>query len=126
MRKTLTVAWREFRHTAMTKAFVFGAIIMPILMMGLFIVVIPLLESTEEPLQGTVIVVAPDDVLAELQVKVSENDSTETSLFYSSIVGIFFSYINVLSIPWRTLWISYIELISAFVNGASYHQAADM
>jgi ABC-2 type transport system permease protein len=75
MRKTLTVAWREFRHTAMTKAFVFGAIIMPILMMGLFIVVIPLLKSTEEPLQGTVIVVAPDDVLAELQVKVSEIDS---------------------------------------------------
>lgn len=75
MRKTLTVAWREFRHTAMTKAFLFGAIIMPILMMGLFIFVIPLLESSDTPLQGTVIVVAPDDVLAELQVKISEDDS---------------------------------------------------
>ena len=53
MRKTLTVAWREFRHTAMTKAFVLGAIVMPILMMGLFIVVIPLLASSNEtPLTG--------------------------------------------------------------------------
>lgn len=68
MRKVLTVAWREFRHTAMTKAFLFGAIIMPILMMALFIVVIPLMmESNSTPLKGTVAVIAPDDVLAELE-----------------------------------------------------------
>jgi len=71
MRKTLTVAWREFRHTAMTKAFFFGAIIMPILMMGLFIFAIPLLESEDTPLQGTVIVIAPEDVVLELQAQIS-------------------------------------------------------
>ena len=71
MRKTLTVAWREFRHTAMTKAFLFGAVVMPILMMGLFIIVIPLMKTTEDPLKGTVIVLGPEDVVTVLQSKIS-------------------------------------------------------
>ena len=76
MRKTLTVAWREFRHTAMTKAFVLGAIVMPILMMGLFIVVIPLLASSNEtPLTGTIVVVAPDDVITELEIQITKGNT---------------------------------------------------
>ena len=75
MRKVLTVAWREFRHTAMTKAFFFGAIVMPILMMGMFIFIIPLLDSEDTPLQGTVIVIAPKDVVLELQAQISEETS---------------------------------------------------
>ena len=74
MRKILTVAWREFRHTAMTKAFLFGAIIMPILMMALFIVVVPLMmESNKTPLIGTIAVVAPDDVIAELEHQLGQS-----------------------------------------------------
>ena len=74
MRKILTVAWREFRHTAMTKAFLFGAIIMPILMMALFIVVVPLMmESNKTPLIGTIAVVAPDDVIAELEYQLGQS-----------------------------------------------------
>jgi len=76
MRKTLTVAWREFRHTAMTKAFLFGAVVMPILMMGLFIIVIPLMKTTEDPLKGTVIVLGPEDVVTVLQSKISEEDNS--------------------------------------------------
>ena len=73
MRKMLTVAWREFRHTAMTKAFLFGAIVMPILMMGLFIVVIPLMaESNNTPLLGTVVIIAPEDVVNELQIQIAK------------------------------------------------------
>jgi len=76
MRKTVTVAWREFRHTAMTKAFLFGAVVMPILMMGLFILVIPLLmASNDEPLEGTVVVVAPEDVIHSLQENIAEDSS---------------------------------------------------
>ena len=75
MRKVLTVAWREFRHTAMTKAFVFGAIVMPILMMGMFIFIIPLLDSEDTPLLGTGIVIAPEDVVLELQAQISEETS---------------------------------------------------
>lgn len=59
----------------MTKAFFFGAIVMPILMMGMFIFIIPLLDSEDTPLQGTVIVLAPDDVVLELQAQISERTS---------------------------------------------------
>ncbi len=75
MRKTLTVAWREFRDTAMTKAFVFGAIVMPIFTIGLFIIVIPLLETEDEPLDGTVAVFASDDVIEELDILFVESKS---------------------------------------------------
>lgn len=75
MRKIIVVAWREFRHTAMTKAFLFGAVVMPLLMMGLFIFIIPLLASEEEPLSGKVVVLAPEDVVAELQTQISDTSS---------------------------------------------------
>jgi hypothetical protein len=32
--KIFLIAWREFRHTALTKGFIFGAVAMPILMFG--------------------------------------------------------------------------------------------
>ena len=60
----------------MTKAFLFGAVVMPILMMGLFILVIPLLmASNDEPLEGTVVVVAPEDVIHSLQENIAEDSS---------------------------------------------------
>ena len=60
----------------MTKAFLFGAVVMPILMMGLFIVVIPLLmESNDKPLEGTVVVVAPEDVFQSIQDHIAEDSS---------------------------------------------------
>ena len=75
MSKTLTVAWREFRDTAMTKAFVFGAIIMPVLTIGLFIIVIPLLESEDEPLNGTIAMLAPQDVANEFELLLEKPES---------------------------------------------------
>ncbi|MBI68656.1 MAG: hypothetical protein CMJ38_01290, partial [Phycisphaerae bacterium] len=68
MRKVFTVAWREFRDTAMTKAFIFGAIIMPVITIGLFITIIPLLDSEDEPLTGVIAIQAPDDVADEIEV----------------------------------------------------------
>jgi ABC-2 type transport system permease protein len=76
MRKMLTVAWREFRHTAMTKAFVFGAIVMPVLMMALFVLVIPLMmESNNTPLQGKIAIIAPTDVIAEIELQLIKGDT---------------------------------------------------
>jgi ABC-2 type transport system permease protein len=54
----------------MTKAFLFGAIIMPVLIMLLFIVVMPLMmESNKSALIGTLAVIAPDDVAAEISTQ---------------------------------------------------------
>lgn len=81
MSKTLVVAWREFRHTAMTKAFLIGALVMPLLMMGLFIVVMPLmLEANTTPLTGTVAVIAADDVFLDLQDRLSSNENPNAEL----------------------------------------------
>jgi hypothetical protein len=32
LRRVLAVAWREFRHTVLTKGFIFGALVMPVVM----------------------------------------------------------------------------------------------
>ena len=46
------IAWREFRHTALTKAFLFGAVILPIGMMGMLLVLPLLFASQFKPLIG--------------------------------------------------------------------------
>ncbi|MFM7259950.1 MAG: ABC transporter permease, partial [bacterium] len=57
--KILLIGWREFRHTALTKGFIFGAIGVPILMFGVMALV-PLLASRESPpLVGTIVVADP-------------------------------------------------------------------
>ena len=112
MRKVLTVAWREFRHTAMTKAFFFGAIVMPILMMGMFIFIIPLLDSEDKPLQGTVIVIAPEDVVVELQTQISDDTSPlemltnqlpdvipHDSIAHALLPDVPTNYINIIQAP---------------------------
>ena len=81
MRKTLTVAWREFRHTAMTKAFLFGAVIMPVLMMALFIIVIPLMmDSNETPLRGKIAIIAPSDVITEIDRRFNQGDFNQNEV----------------------------------------------
>jgi len=84
MSKTLVVAWREFRHTAMTKAFLIGAVIMPLLMMGLFIVVMPLMmEANTTPMTGTVAVIASEDVFQDLQERMSSDKNPNAELIES-------------------------------------------
>ena len=65
-----SVAWREFRHTALTKSFVFGVLVMPIVMIGLFALVPLLLDRETPPLEGTVAIVDADGkVAAELEAE---------------------------------------------------------
>ena len=52
-----SVAWREFRHTALTKAFLFGAVILPIIMIGLMTLVPALMISQLQPLDGRLAVI---------------------------------------------------------------------
>jgi ABC-2 type transport system permease protein len=59
MSKTLIVAWREFKTTALTKAFIFAAIGMPILMIALAILGPILFNPKPPPLDGVVAIVDP-------------------------------------------------------------------
>ncbi len=65
----------------MTKAFLIGAIVMPLLMMGLFVVVMPLMmEANTTPLTGTVAIIAPQDVIEELQQRIDRNENSNDEL----------------------------------------------
>lgn len=59
-----TIAWREFRHTVLTKGFILGAILFPVIMF-VIIGVMPLLISNEQvPVRGTIVVVDSDGSVA--------------------------------------------------------------
>ncbi len=60
MHKTLIVAWREFKSTAMTKAFMFAAIIVPLLMIGLAVLGPLLFNPKPPPLSGTIAIIDAD------------------------------------------------------------------
>ncbi len=61
--KVALIAWREFRHTALTPSFIIGAIAVPLLMIGV-VVGAPLLLSQESPpLIGSIAVVDPSGTI---------------------------------------------------------------
>jgi len=63
--KVLSVAWREFKYTALTKGFLFSALILPFGMFLLMLVVMPLLMSQETPpLKGTIAIIDPTGLVA--------------------------------------------------------------
>lgn len=64
MPKTLIVAWREFKSTAMTKAFLFAVIIVPLLMIGLGVLGPILFNPKPPPLTGTIAIIDADGRLA--------------------------------------------------------------
>jgi ABC-2 type transport system permease protein len=60
MKKVLRIAAREFAATALTKGFIFGAFVLPIVMMGLFFVLMPILMTEKAPkVTGTIAIIDP-------------------------------------------------------------------
>lgn len=55
MQRTITAAIREFRATALTKAFIFGAIVFPLLIWGVLIAVTAI-EFKKPPMEGVLVV----------------------------------------------------------------------
>ncbi len=60
MHRILAVAWREFRHTVMTKAFVIAAIVLPAVMWTMAIVLPLLLHAPPKLLKGELAVIDAD------------------------------------------------------------------
>ncbi len=56
MSRTLTIAGREFRRTVLTKAFFFGAVVVPVICAGVTIAADLFLKPTIVPMEGTVAV----------------------------------------------------------------------
>ncbi|TVQ53840.1 MAG: ABC transporter permease [Phycisphaerales bacterium] len=59
MWKTMIVAWREFKHTALTKAFIFGTIFFPLIIWGGIVVGSIIVRPSETTVQGTLAILDP-------------------------------------------------------------------
>ncbi|MFZ9914573.1 MAG: ABC transporter permease [Phycisphaerales bacterium] len=57
------VAWREFRHTALTKGFIIGAVALPVLLFGVIAIMPSLITQKTPPLVGTVVVSDPSGTI---------------------------------------------------------------
>ena len=57
MSKIICVAWREFKSTALTKAFILAAVFVPALMIALAVLGPVLFNPTPPPLKGTIAIV---------------------------------------------------------------------
>ncbi len=65
VRRIRAIAWREFRYTALTKGFLIGAIILPLIMFAAIPLLPMLLSSKSAPLIGRVVVIDPTNSLAQ-------------------------------------------------------------
>ncbi len=63
--RTGTISWREFKHTALTKAFFFGAIVVPLLFLGVSFLIPFMIDKEAPPITGTVAVIDPTGKIAQ-------------------------------------------------------------
>jgi ABC-2 type transport system permease protein len=65
-RKVLAVALREFRYTVLTKGFIFGALVMPVIMFGAIAAIGWFVGTQLPPVTGSVAIVDPSGSVAPL------------------------------------------------------------
>lgn len=70
--RILTVAWREFRTTALTKGFIFSALVFPLLVAGIGMLAPILMATSVQPLRGDILVIAPGDLPDSLRGELLE------------------------------------------------------
>lgn len=58
-RRVLSIAWREFRTTVLTKGFLFTALVFPLLMVGVSMLLPILMATSIQPMTGAILVHAP-------------------------------------------------------------------
>lgn len=64
MRRVWTIAFREFRHTVITKGFIFGAVVMPVVMFAAFAALGLLIGMQMTPVVGTLVVIDESGTVA--------------------------------------------------------------
>lgn len=70
MSKVLAVAWREFKYTALTKAFIIGGVIFPLVIWAAFPVIMLLTQQAVPDMRGTIAIVDPTgEVLSAAQLE---------------------------------------------------------
>ena len=67
MLKMLLVAWREFKHTALTRAFIIGAVLTPVAIAAVMFLMPRLLKTTIPPVRGPLILVADGSLVPAVE-----------------------------------------------------------
>ncbi|MDY7108390.1 MAG: ABC transporter permease [Planctomycetota bacterium] len=75
MSKVLAVAWREFKATALTRAFIIAAFVVPVLAIGMGVLGPALFSEKPAPLSGTLVVIDPVGAVAEAAKTQFESDA---------------------------------------------------
>jgi len=75
--KVLAVAWREFRYTALTKAFILGAIGVPLIMMALGALAPFVMKGATTTVKGRVAIVDPSGRVAPIMAQLFEQEAAE-------------------------------------------------
>ena len=78
--RTGTISWREFKHTALTKAFFFGAVVVPMLFLGVGFLVPFMVDKNAPPIKGTVAVIDPTGKIAAAAQHIIDTEG-DTGLF---------------------------------------------
>ena len=85
--KTIAVAWREFKSTALTKAFLLAAVVVPAVMIGLAILGPLLFSPQAPPLQGTLAIVDPEGELSRTAaIEFAPEELNDTSPTAASVL----------------------------------------
>lgn len=73
--RVLLVAWREFRYTALTKAFLIGAVGVPIGMFGLMLCLPMLMSGKAAPIEGKIALITSDaDLIPAADAALEDQD----------------------------------------------------
>lgn len=76
--KILAIAWREFRYTALTKAFIIGAIGVPFLMVGVISLMPMIAKGASTTVQGPVAVVDPSGKVTPILKRLFEQEAQDS------------------------------------------------
>lgn len=68
------ITWREFKYTALTKAFIIGSIIVPIFIFPLMILLPGLFAQKSDPLMGTLMIIGSEPVAVQAERLAHEKD----------------------------------------------------
>lgn len=70
-RRVLSIAWREFRTTVLTKGFLFSALVFPVLMAGVAMLLPLLMATSIQPMKGAILVDGTPAVVDELRAELA-------------------------------------------------------
>lgn len=82
IRRAMIVAWREFKHTALTKAFIIGVLIVPLFLIALVPISVLLFNPSALPLEGRMALIDPSglvEVPLQEELTPTSSDSVEQS-----------------------------------------------